>query len=364
MHARQRQRQRDGRRTPATGVAPSVRRRLLEPAVDRFDRQPDRPHQQRKRHDAAGQRRAGPAERKHDAEVSARNAPTSAAPAERQQQQIAGDDRRQHQRQVHQRLEQRLAPEIACAPAATRRRCRAASPPASQRRRSAATSGSPSSSVGRDIEHARSGHRADQEREAVFLEDGLGRGRAQEGQIVRGLRLRGRRRGDRIDDGRMRVWPGRCRRSSRRARPWRRSHRRCRAPPRRAPPASAPRARCRPSRISARPRSTRRAFPARPWRICRPAPTCTSPVAMRPSPASFARSKPCPIVTLSILESFGAISTSLLPSRLTRVASLMCLLADRVVHPVDVGGHEDVGRRALFDLLGQRRARGIARRRS
>ena len=49
----------------------------------------------------------------------------------------------------------------------------------------------------------------------------------------------------------------------------------------------------------------------------------TSPVAMRPSPISLARSKPGPIATLSILESFGAISTSRLPSRLTRVSSLM-----------------------------------------
>ena len=35
-----------------------------------------------------------------------------AAPAERDQQQVAGDDRRQHQRQMHEAVEQRLAPEI------------------------------------------------------------------------------------------------------------------------------------------------------------------------------------------------------------------------------------------------------------
>ena len=52
----------------------------------------------------------------------------------------------------------------------------------------------------------------------------------------------------------------------------------------------------------------------------------TSPVAMRPSPISFARSKFAAIATLSILESFGATSTSLLPSRLTRVSSLMVFL--------------------------------------
>jgi hypothetical protein len=52
-----------------------------------------------------------------------------------------------------------------------------------------------------------------------------------------------------------------------------------------------------------------------------------SPVVILPSLASFARSKPGPIVTLSSLESFGAISTMLLPSRLTRVGSLMVFLA-------------------------------------
>ena len=49
----------------------------------------------------------------------------------------------------------------------------------------------------------------------------------------------------------------------------------------------------------------------------------TSPVAILPSPASLARSKPAPMLTLSILESFGAISTMELPSRLIRVGSLM-----------------------------------------
>ena len=48
---------------------------VLQPAVDRLERQPDRAHQQRKAHDAAGERRAGPAEREHDAEMSARKAP-------------------------------------------------------------------------------------------------------------------------------------------------------------------------------------------------------------------------------------------------------------------------------------------------
>ena len=53
----------------------------------------------------------------------------------------------------------------------------------------------------------------------------------------------------------------------------------------------------------------------------------TSPVAILPSPASLARSKPGPIVTLSILESLGAISTMVLPSRLMRVDLLMVPLS-------------------------------------
>ena len=36
-------------------------------------------------------------------------------------------------------------------------------------------------------------------------------------------------------------------------------------------------------------------------------------------------------------------------------------LVGGVVHPVDVGGHENIRRGALLDLLGERRARGIAR---
>ncbi len=69
------------------------------------------PHHQRKRHHAAGQRRAGPAEREHDADCSQPRA-ENPAPAERDQQQIAGHDRRQHQRQIDQCIEQRLAAEI------------------------------------------------------------------------------------------------------------------------------------------------------------------------------------------------------------------------------------------------------------
>jgi hypothetical protein len=71
-----------------------------------------RPHQQRKRHHAAGKRGAGPAKREHDAKIVGEPGADHAAAAERQQQQVAGDDRRQHQRQMHQGIENRLAPEI------------------------------------------------------------------------------------------------------------------------------------------------------------------------------------------------------------------------------------------------------------
>src|SRR5437868_2838315 len=56
--------------------------------------QPDRAHDQRKSHDAAGERRAGPAERKHDAKMIGQKGADRPAPAEGDQQQISGHDRR------------------------------------------------------------------------------------------------------------------------------------------------------------------------------------------------------------------------------------------------------------------------------
>ena len=61
------------------------------------------------------------------------------------------------------------------------------------------------------------------------------------------------------------------------------------------------------------------------------------------------------------MESFGAISTSALPSRFTRVVRLDQLVLGCVVHPAQVGGDENVGRRALLDLLGERGAGRVAR---
>ena len=87
----------------------------------------------------------------------------------------------------------------------------------------------------------------------------------------------------------------------------------------------------------------------------------TSPVAILPSPASLARSKPGPMLTLSILESFGAISTMAVAEQIDPGRLVDGLLADRIIHPVGVGGDEYIGRRALFDLFCERRACGIAR---
>ena len=56
-----------------------------------------------KAHDAAGQRRAGPAEGEDDAEIVGQEGADGPAPAEQEQQDVAGDDGRQDQRQVHER---------------------------------------------------------------------------------------------------------------------------------------------------------------------------------------------------------------------------------------------------------------------
>ena len=61
----------------------------------------------------AGQRRAGPAEGEDDAELLVEEVADRAAAAEQDQQQVAGHHRRQDERQVHQRVEQALAPEPA-----------------------------------------------------------------------------------------------------------------------------------------------------------------------------------------------------------------------------------------------------------
>src|SRR5665213_1152580 len=59
--AGQRQRQRDGEEQPHP-VGAQGRCGVFQPPIDRFDREPDRAHHQRKRHHTAGQGRPGPAE--------------------------------------------------------------------------------------------------------------------------------------------------------------------------------------------------------------------------------------------------------------------------------------------------------------
>ena len=62
--------------------------------------------EQRKSHDGAGQGRPGPAEGEHDAELLVEKAPDRPLPPEQQQQHVAGDHRRQDERQKHERVEQ------------------------------------------------------------------------------------------------------------------------------------------------------------------------------------------------------------------------------------------------------------------
>ena len=105
---------------------------VFEAAVDGLDRQADRAHHQRKAHHrrrpaprrSSGTRRRCRSARRGSAPIGPRR-PNS------EQQQVAGDDRRQDQRQMHDAVEQRLARRSGRAPAAARRRCRPAGWPAS-----------------------------------------------------------------------------------------------------------------------------------------------------------------------------------------------------------------------------------------
>ena len=82
---------------------------VLETAVDRFDGEAHRPHHQRKPHDAAGERRPGPAKREHNPEMIGKERPQRRAAPQQHQQDIARHHRRQHQRQMDESVEQELA---------------------------------------------------------------------------------------------------------------------------------------------------------------------------------------------------------------------------------------------------------------
>src|SRR6267142_764074 len=80
----------------------------LELAVYRLERKPDRAHHQRETHDARRERGAGPAERDDDAEPLLEDRAQGPAPAEQQQKEEPDHDGWEHQRQVHDRIEQRF----------------------------------------------------------------------------------------------------------------------------------------------------------------------------------------------------------------------------------------------------------------
>jgi len=70
-------------------------------------------HHQRQGHDCGSERRAGPAEHQHDAELRLEPGADRPGASEQDQQQPARHDRRHDQRQVHQRIEQDRARETA-----------------------------------------------------------------------------------------------------------------------------------------------------------------------------------------------------------------------------------------------------------
>src|SRR5712672_3302368 len=105
--SRQSQRQSDGEKD--AGAAGAQRAcRGFELAVDAFERKSDGAHHQGKTHYSRGQRRAGPPECEDYSEPFFEPRADGPAPAEKEQQEIADHDRRQHERQMDGRVEQRL----------------------------------------------------------------------------------------------------------------------------------------------------------------------------------------------------------------------------------------------------------------
>ena len=86
-------------------IGPKRRGGVFKPSIDRFEGEPDRANHERKAHDAAGQRRAGPAERENDAEMFVQEGADRSPAAEPDEQEIAGDDGRQHQRQENKSVD-------------------------------------------------------------------------------------------------------------------------------------------------------------------------------------------------------------------------------------------------------------------
>jgi len=107
----QNERQRDRGEHPEPARAEG-RCRLFQPDIDRLDGELDGADHERKPHDGAGQRGTSPAKREHDAERLLKKVADRASTPEQQQQDVAGDDRRQHERQMNQAVKQRAAPEL------------------------------------------------------------------------------------------------------------------------------------------------------------------------------------------------------------------------------------------------------------
>ena len=85
----------------------------FEAPVDPLDGQPDRAHQQRKAHDPASERGPRPAEGEHDPELLGEERADHTAPSEQDQENVAGDHRREHERHVDDAVQERPAPEPA-----------------------------------------------------------------------------------------------------------------------------------------------------------------------------------------------------------------------------------------------------------
>ena len=267
---------------------------------------------------------------------SARKAPIGPRRPNGEQQQIAGDDRRQDQRQMHEAVEQRLAPELAA------RQHHARSTMPSGRLTTIATvatlmdsrtavhsSGLRSSHSIRSARCPVSSRRGARTREPLLLEERLRLGRLQErrGRPPRPAFVDVGGQRDRIDDRRMRVLRegaddldarigagvGLVDDAERRL-----------AASRRAP---ARRARSRPAppclrRAAQTPSVSSAALPYLPAGTA-----LTSPMASRPSPSSPARSKPGSIVDRGASNPAGATSTMRLPSSFDRGVRLDQVLA-------------------------------------
>ena len=95
------------------GLAPSVPAASSDLSIDALDAEPDRPDDERKRHHRRRECRAGPSERELQPQHLLEPRADRPAPAEDAQQQIAGHDRRDDERQMDEDVEDGASPEAA-----------------------------------------------------------------------------------------------------------------------------------------------------------------------------------------------------------------------------------------------------------